>query len=302
MFNRLVFWIAIGFLIYVMASQQFAANRAPQTTPPANTPASTTPAQTPPAKTSILTNALDNIIRPATEGKLPLTVDAGGRIPTELQNINDTTPGTGHVAVCGSHVHVNYALHGEPLSATDADFVVGERSVFPGLEAAVLGMREKGIRRADLPPALAYNNMALANNPYSTQLIPLEVGLLSASPDVSYPSHAVQVFDKKPGTGNAAKCFDTVYIHYTVRTLEGKLLADTEAKKLSPLSLVIGKGFAPLGVEQALVGMKEDSTRTALIFPEAMIRLQKEGQVMLEGEADYPKAGLIFEFKRLPNP
>lgn len=295
MLNRLVFWIAIGFLIYVMATGRFSHDKVQL---PANTQTAT-PEQTP-AKPSLITNAIDNIIRPASEGKFPLSINAAPVSPTEPQHVTDTTAGTGNVALCGSRVSVHYALSGEPKSTTPTEFTVGERSVFPGLEAVVIGMREKGVRKAELPPALAYNNMELAKEAStSSHLVPLEVVLDSSSPAISYEPHAVQLFDKIPGTGKAAQCFDTVRAHYTVRTFEGKLLVDTETQKLPPLVLSIGSGRIPLGVEQALLGLKEGGIRTAILFPEAMQRLKSEDKMMLENEDNYPNTGLIFEFKRL---
>ena len=79
----------------------------------------------------------------------------------------DVRTGTGAEATVGRTATVNYALY--PYSATAADnkgallqsgplqpFVVGGNGVIPGFSQATLGMRVGGLRRAIVPPSLAY--------------------------------------------------------------------------------------------------------------------------------------------------
>jgi FKBP-type peptidyl-prolyl cis-trans isomerase len=87
----------------------------------------------------------------------------------------DVRVGTGPEATNGRTVAVNYALY--HYSATAADnkgalnqagplppFVVGSNQVIPGFSQATLGMRVGGLRRAIIPPNLAYGNNPPANS------------------------------------------------------------------------------------------------------------------------------------------
>ena len=81
----------------------------------------------------------------------------------------DVRVGTGTEATAGRTASVNYALY--HYSATAADnkgsllqsgplppFVVGGNGVIPGFSQATLGMKVGGLRRAVVPPNLAYGS------------------------------------------------------------------------------------------------------------------------------------------------
>lgn len=300
MFNKLVFWLALGFLIYILASTKFDLDKARQPDPQA--PVATTPepaTQQPADKKSMVDDAINNLL----EGKLPVGIKQNLEpiTPTGPQNVKDTKAGDGNIAVCGSQVEVLYSMGSS--KDTPEKFTIGERKAPPGVEQVVRGMKEHGERTADLPPALAANNMALAKNPYaSTKPVPLTLELLKASPQLSYEPHSIQLFDKELGNGDPALCYDTVRVHYIVRTLDGKQVVDTEMQKLLPLTVTLGQGKAPVGIEEALVGLREGGVRTAILFPEVMKRLSAENQAPLANEQEYPSTGgLIFEFKRIAN-
>ena len=86
----------------------------------------------------------------------------------------DVRVGTGAEATTGRAVNVNYALF--HYSATAADnkgssiqtgpfsFTVGSTQAIAGFSQATLGMRVGGLRRAIVPPNLAYGNNPPANS------------------------------------------------------------------------------------------------------------------------------------------
>jgi FKBP-type peptidyl-prolyl cis-trans isomerase FkpA len=97
--------------------------------------------------------------------------DSGGGSPTAPSanvpfSTVDVRVGTGAEATTGRNVSVNYALY--HYSATAADnkggflqngpfsFVVGSNQAIAGFSQATLGMRVGGLRRAIVPPNLAY--------------------------------------------------------------------------------------------------------------------------------------------------
>lgn len=301
MFNKLVFWLALGFLIYVLATSRFGGEDT--VNPLSGTSSDETQVSQAEPSPSKKTSLLENVIKPVMEGKLPpeLSQNLKDFILTEPKNVKDVEPGQGSTAICGSKVVVHYSLDGVSAKQ-DTRFEVGKHSVFPGLEWVVMGMKEKGVRKADLPIALAYNNMALAKDVKTvSQTLPIRVELLSSTPEVSFEPHMIQTFDKQFGTEDSARCLDTISIYYTVRTLEGEILADSKAANAKPLEVSIGQGRVPLGIEQALIGMQKGGERTAILFPEVMNRTSSANHIALLNEASYPKAPLIFEFKRLPN-
>jgi FKBP-type peptidyl-prolyl cis-trans isomerase FkpA len=78
----------------------------------------------------------------------------------------DITVGAGMEAAAGKAVTVRYVgwlysdsapdHKGSQFDASTFSFVVGENTVIKGLEMAVTGMKNGGMRRAIIPPSLAY--------------------------------------------------------------------------------------------------------------------------------------------------
>jgi FKBP-type peptidyl-prolyl cis-trans isomerase FkpA len=120
----------------------------------------------------------------ATLALLTLGCDSGGGTPTDPSQANieftitDLVVGTGNPAAVGNTATVNYTLwlfnaagvesKGTRIqSSTDpggAPFplILGTRSVIPGFEQAVLGMRVGGRRRVYIPANLAYGSQGSA--------------------------------------------------------------------------------------------------------------------------------------------
>jgi len=90
--------------------------------------------------------------------------------PTTTVNVPfstvDVRVGTGAEATSGRTASVNYALYHYSATATDNkgagiqtgpfSFVVGGSQTIPGFSQATLGMKVGGLRRAIVPPSLAY--------------------------------------------------------------------------------------------------------------------------------------------------
>jgi FKBP-type peptidyl-prolyl cis-trans isomerase FkpA len=80
----------------------------------------------------------------------------------------DVRVGTGAEANTGRLVNVNYALYHYSASAADnkgaaiqtgpLQFTIGSAQVIPGFSQATIGMRVGGLRRAIVPPGLAYGS------------------------------------------------------------------------------------------------------------------------------------------------
>jgi FKBP-type peptidyl-prolyl cis-trans isomerase FkpA len=81
----------------------------------------------------------------------------------------DVRVGTGTEALAGRTASVNYALYHYSATATDnkggllqsgplPGFVIGGNGVIAGFSQATLGMKVGGLRRAVIPPSLAYGS------------------------------------------------------------------------------------------------------------------------------------------------
>jgi len=102
----------------------------------------------------------------------------------------DIRVGTGAEANTGRVVSVNYALYHYSASAADNkggvlqtgpfSFTVGSAQAIAGFSQATIGMRVGGLRRAIVPPSLAYGNNPPANSGIAAnETLVFEIELLS---------------------------------------------------------------------------------------------------------------------------
>src|SRR5688572_7963502 len=98
----------------------------------------------------------------------------------------DLTVGTGAEATPGKTVSVQYILwlysetgvdkKGQQIDSGQFAFVLGANQVVKGFDTAVTGMKVGGIRRATIPPSLAYGSTGNQNVPPNAALV-FEIGL-----------------------------------------------------------------------------------------------------------------------------
>ncbi len=102
----------------------------------------------------------------------------------------DVRVGTGAEANTGRVVSVNYALYHYSASAADNkggvlqtgpfSFTIGSGQAIAGFSQATIGMRVGGLRRAIVPPSLAYGNNPPANSGIgANETLVFEIELLS---------------------------------------------------------------------------------------------------------------------------
>jgi FKBP-type peptidyl-prolyl cis-trans isomerase len=102
----------------------------------------------------------------------------------------DVRVGTGVEATAGRTASVNYTLYhysataadnkGGTLSSGPFSFVVGGSQAIAGFSQATLGMKVGGLRRAIIPPSLAYGNNPPANSGIqANETLVFEIELLS---------------------------------------------------------------------------------------------------------------------------
>ena len=98
----------------------------------------------------------------------------------------DLTVGTGTEATPGRTASVQYILwlysetgvdkKGQQVDSGQFAYVVGSNQVIKGFDTAVTGMKVGGIRRATIPPSLAYGTTGSNNIPPNAALV-FEIGL-----------------------------------------------------------------------------------------------------------------------------
>lgn len=102
----------------------------------------------------------------------------------------DVRVGTGAEANTGRSASVNYALFHYSASAADnkggsiqtgpLTFTVGSGQVIPGFSQATIGMRVGGLRRAIVPPSLAYGaNPPAGSGIAANETLVFEIELLA---------------------------------------------------------------------------------------------------------------------------
>ena len=98
----------------------------------------------------------------------------------------DLTVGTGTEATPGRTASVQYILwlynetgvdkKGQQVDSGQFAYVVGSNQVIKGFDTAVTGMKVGGIRRATIPPSLAYGTTGSSGIPPNAALV-FEIGL-----------------------------------------------------------------------------------------------------------------------------
>lgn len=86
----------------------------------------------------------------------------------------DVVVGTGAVAAAGQQVSVNYVgsfIDGTQFEANTYSFRLGARTVIPGWDEGILGMRVGGKRQLIIPPDLAYGPDGSGKIPPNTILV-----------------------------------------------------------------------------------------------------------------------------------
>ena len=98
----------------------------------------------------------------------------------------DLTVGTGAEATAGKTASVQYILwlysetgvdkKGQQIDQGQIAFLLGSNQVVKGFDTAVTGMKVGGIRRATIPPSLAYGSTGSQGVPPNAALV-FEIGL-----------------------------------------------------------------------------------------------------------------------------
>ena len=192
-------------------------------------------------------------------------------------NIKDDTLGDGEPAVCGHTVSVAYTaktLDDVVINDhADADkpltFRIGEHKAMEALEQGVVGMAKHGTRTIFAPAATAYDMKGFSrdNVPKDTR-VAFHVELLDITPPLPDAEHNVfHLLDVKTGFGPLVLCGEKVKVHLTVKDIEGKTIYSTKDKDQEPGTVTIGRSEVFLGLEQGVIGIKNEGIRSLIVSP-----------------------------------
>jgi len=245
-----------------------------------------------------LENALHKTAADIENNKTVNFAELKNRITTDYVPLRaqDIKPGKGPPVVCGQTVAIAYqsfSVEGKTLEdKADKDkplrFTVGEGAVMPALEEGVIDMKPGGKRRLTSPPAMAYGSETFARKDMPADApVRFEVELLSATP--ALPENApYRIAVKQEGQGSTIGCGQSVQARVTIWTIDGVMVFTTK----EPIRFTPGKSEIFMGLEQGVLGMREQGSARTLIVPPAY-------QKTLNGNAPavdfpFPKAQTVL--------
>lgn len=225
--------------------------------------------KSPEPSTQAATTSSGDGAKPAGEAKLKVTDVKEGSGPAAKPGDLIIMEYTGKLDD-GKVFDSNTAADKDPYS-----FVLGAGMVIKGWDEGVVGMKKGGIRKLDVPPAMAYGGQPMGDIPPNSTLH-FEVKMLE-----HVPKGEEMIFDKtdvKVGSGAVCKAAipaengkpavkgSMVTLHYVGTLANGKVFESTrEAKK--PVTYELGTGAIP-GFDAAVEGMRVGGIRKMRIPPD----------------------------------
>lgn len=309
MLNKWITWIAIIFIVYVVAVGKFNARKflhsveSPQEISSRETKSKTPKEDTlqnrikqslPPGEGTLLQRTVNkyakDYVDPSLEKKLedakvkqaPVTTLSHQLMNKQLLEADkpygDIKKGTGKTIYCGQAVTVHYLaklFDGTVIEDTrktnkPVTFTTGKGQVLPGLDIGVVGMQKGGIRKLFVPASMAYDAKGFANdNVPPGTMIQVDATVVDVN-DTPFDLGKMQVFAQNKGSGHAPlTCNDVASVVLIVHDTSNNLLLNTTNND-TPLMFQIGQGDVPFGLEQAVLGMKQGGKKTLIIPPELL--------------------------------
>jgi FKBP-type peptidyl-prolyl cis-trans isomerase len=229
---------------------------------------------------ALLKQFINQIPKGCVEGVDPL------KFPDEQVVIKDIKPGYGSAVECGQDIEIKYYNLPKHLASKNEQklkYRLGENVMHSQIEAGVIGMKERGVRKITLIP----------NDP-KIQPTSYEYELLKSSPPTPLSRSKLQVFDKKIGNGSLVRCGNIVRIKYNITRIDGQRIFNSEMQEVK-----IGDRKIPFGISKAMLYMKLGGVRVVLMPPELLKPLEKTNKPFIK-EGILPENEItIFEIEML---
>lgn len=208
---------------------------------------------------------------------------ANHKQPTQYINnsIIDVIEGSGSIkADCGDTVEVSYIIRlvdGKEIENTykqnkTITFQIGEKRVIKGLEYALIGMREGGIRRLIAPPNFAYadpkyDREMLVGNEFVT----IDVELVKLKSSLTRFKDKVKIFDNSQmDNSQLLLCSTRVDFTYKLSTIDEKVISNSTDVH----SIILGSKMLPDAINAGLLGLSSNANRL-IILPASLVYKQK---------------------------
>ena len=214
----------------------------------------------------------------------------------------DVKEGKGDPVKPGAKVKVHYTgwlTNGDVFDSSVArkkPIEFGLDGVIKGWQEGIPGMKPGGVRRLKIPAALAYGNRTVGSIPPGSTLV-FEVELLETEAKAEFPDlkatewkkldNGLEIWDVKPGEGEAVKAGATVTVHYTGWLTNGKQFDSSAGGE--PISFALKDVIK--GWQEGIPGMKPGGIRRLKIPSE--LGYGKRGA----GADIPPDSVLVFEVK-----
>ena len=193
----------------------------------------------------------------------------------------DIEEGKGLQALCGDRVEVNYSVSsydGSVLQNTyetngKINMTLGKGEYMKGLDFIIGGMKENGKRQAIVPFVLAEGLKASIDKLDPKKKLGVMVDLYKVTPTVKDYIMTPKFSIITEGSDNsiAASCGGIVSINYKIYSSNGTLIDEK-----SMVELKLGEGKSPIGLDQAISGMKAGETRFIAVPPSHIKYSHKE--------------------------
>jgi FKBP-type peptidyl-prolyl cis-trans isomerase FkpA len=202
--------------------------------------------------------------------------DFGSYILPKEVTIGGDIAGSGEEASCGQTATLTYsatnasgtALEGE--AGKDVALQVGMPHADKPWAAALVGMRQGGVRQVNLPATARYDEAERsALKLMEGETLRYKVELSNLTPQSSAEHISFQATDRFVGQGEVVTCGAVAELHVRVWGEDGKPSYDSResVKDGKPLTLEVGSAELLYGLDRGVLGMRVGGQRTLLIPP-----------------------------------
>lgn len=254
---RWLSWVLFGFIGYLVIVGNVSTTRAPETTVAASQS---------PTEQAAVPKDFPAIRRTFSLANWQRAFDPG---LTEGLKVRDFTMGNGRQAACGDEVTLKLRgrnAKGEPFDPKHDEtkplsFTIGDKSTYPAVEQAVVGMKQGGERIVDAPPALVYAE----GFGRDLSALTLELNLEKLNPAIPEKSAPLLLATNRidgEAHKSGALCGERIGVAISLWDERGE-----KSRKLQHTELVLGARELAIGLDHALPGIVVGETRTILLPP-----------------------------------
>ncbi len=167
----------------------------------------------------------------------------------------------------------------ENMWDTPATLVLGDGSLVPGLEKAIVGMHQEGAIQVIVPPELGYNPPYVNPKVKPGSTVAFLVKLVAVKPGKALPAGTpaaapvprldFKALDEIAGQGEVVVKGDKVTTRYTLYDARGLVVGESGGEH----SFVLGESHTPQDYLEGIAGMKPGGKRFLILPPATLLKL-----------------------------